>query len=314
MFHFLAPNPLIRAITTILLASTGNNDTATSPSLAPTKVLRVCTSPGCRDDGALSTLGRLTALAPPRIRVAKGGCVSLCGSGPVVEVCDKLDDVNSMKRKRVKGEAIIGLLDELADSNDSDSEQLLFTSYMRDRLVEGYEFFLQANDAYDSKQYQSAVDLYEEAVQNGRKPAIILQEAREKYGVTHEQESGFPEGLLWLVQAFRNSCRARLALGDVDGARRDAFAATVFSQNTDAASQECLADVCKESGDALGELQAVKASMELYERLEEKYSQPLPGKDAVARAEAAKIRSDAASKKRELGFRLAKLERQLKHS
>ena len=277
-------------------------------------MLRVCTSPGCRDDGSISTLGRLTALAPPCIRLVKGGCVSLCGSGPVVEICDKVDDVNSMKRKRVKGEALVGLLDEIIDSNEGNSEQPLLTKYMRDRLVEGYEFFLKANDAYDSQQYQSAVDLYQEAIQNGRKPAMILREAREKYDVTHEEESAFPEGLLWLVQSFRNSSRARLALGDIDGARRDAFAATVFSQNKDAASQECLADVCKESGDALGEWQAVKTSIELYERIEEKYSQPLPGKDAVARAEAAKIRSDASSIKRELGFRLAKLVRQLKNS
>lgn len=30
-----------------------------------------------------------------------GGCTSLCGSGPIVEVCDHIDDVQSTKRKRV---------------------------------------------------------------------------------------------------------------------------------------------------------------------------------------------------------------------
>jgi len=40
----------------------------------------------------------------------------------------------------------------------------------------------------------------------------------------------------------------------------------------------------------------------------------LPGKDAVARAEAAKIKNNASTIKRELGFRLVKMERELKAS
>jgi (2Fe-2S) ferredoxin len=295
---FFSSAPLIHGLTTIFLAS------------KDTQLLRVCTSPGCRDDGALGTLDRLTALAPPSVKVVKGGCLSLCGSGPVVEILDNVDDAASTKRKRVKGDAVVSIMDEFMAENDT--EQPRFTSFMRDRLLGGYESFLHANEAFESKNYQSAVELYEEAIQNGRKPAMILQEAREKRATSETESLGYPAGLTWLVQSFRNSCRSRLALGDIDGARRDAFAATVFSQNTDAASQECLADCCKASGDAMGEWQAVKASIESYARLEEKYSQPLPGKDAVARAEAAKIRTDAASRKRELGFRLAKLERELK--
>lgn len=189
----------------------------------------------------------------------------------------------------------------------------LFTPYMRDRLVEGYDFYIQANEAFESKQFQSAIELYEEAIQNGRKPAMALQEAREKYHSTkNTEEEGYPASLDWIVQTFRNSCRSKLAIGDIDGARRDAFASTVFSQNNDAASHECLAEVCNRSGDELGEYQAIKAAIEQYKILEERYSRPMPGIDAVGRAEAAKIRNDAESRQRELGFRLAKLERKLK--
>lgn len=291
----------------------------------------MCQSPGCRDDGAIAALDKLTALAPPGVEVVKGGFVSLCGSGPIVELCDDgngdyLTISSSIKKKRVKDEALVSLLDDYMEAADppGDGKQQLtpvFTTYMRNRLLEGYEFSVAASDAYNAKKYELAVELYKEAIQNGRKPALLLQEARESYySDTTDDESesesqyGYPAGLRWLVESFRNSCRSRLALGDTNGARRDAFAATVFSKNTDAESHECLADVCQASGDVLGEWQAVKAAINQLELVEEEYSKPLPGKDAVARAAAAKIRSDAAARKRELGFRVVKLEKALRAS
>lgn len=279
------------------------------PPSVPQKILRVCTSPACKDDGATSTLHRLTALSPPCVKIIKGGCTSLCGSGPIVEICNSADDVQSIKRKRVKDEALINLLDEFMQE-DSD-----FTPYLRNRLLDGYDFHVRANKAFESKQYQSAVELYEEAIQNGRKPALALQESREQYSTTDEGESeGYPQSLDWIVTSFRNSCKSRLALGDIDGARRDAFAATVFSLNNDAESHECLADVCNASKDVIGEYQAVKAAMEQHRRIQERYSRPMPGTDAVGRAEAAKFRNGTENRQRELGFRLAKLERQLKQT
>ena len=88
----------------------------------------------------------------------------------------------------------------------------------------------------------------------------------------------------------------------------------MFCQNRDPEAHLCLAEVCDASSDTLGELQATKAAIEQYERLEDEYSKPLSGKDAIARAEAAKKRTHACSVKRQLGFRLVKLERQLKES
>ena len=270
------------------------------------KVIRVCQSPGCRDDGGQSALDSLTALAAPGCQVIKGGCVSLCGSGPVVEILpDGEDDetaTTSIKRKKVKGEVLISLLDELSDEKTDISQN------MRQRLIMGYEQSLEAKKAYEAKDYQSAIQLYEEAIQMGRKAAMELEEARSSFGDIHDST----KGIIWLVDSFRNSCRARLAMKDVEGARRDAFAATVFSQNTDADSHMCLAECCQASGDKLGEYQAIKAAIGQYQRLEDDYSKPLPGKDAVARAEAAKIKTNASNVKRELGFRLAKLERELK--
>lgn len=272
------------------------------------KVIRVCQSPGCRDDGGKETLDSLTALASPGCQVMKGGCVSLCGSGPVVEILPNGEDVmtiSSIKRKKVKGDALISLLEELSDDEETD-----ISSFMRQRLIMGYEQSLEAKAAYEAKDYQSAVQLYEEAIQTGRKPAMELEEARASVDSNHDSI----KGVYWLVDSFRNSCRARLALKDIDGARRDAFAATVFSQSMDADAHMCLAEVCQASKDKMGELQATKAAVQQYERLEEEYSKPMSGKDAVARAEAAKIKNNASTLKRELGFRVMKLENELKSS
>ncbi|KAL7537205.1 hypothetical protein ACHAWF_005687 [Thalassiosira exigua] len=173
----------------------------------------------------------------------------------------------------------------------------------------GYELSLEAHEAYGAKKYQSAVDLYTEAMESGRKPAMMLQEARCENGAPSD---GYPEGVKWIVSSFKNSCRSKLFLKDIDGARRDAFAATVFSQNFDADAHECLAEVCAASKDAIGEAQALKSAIAQYERMVEECSKPLPGMDAPARAEAARKRMQAEARKRELGFRVTKLEKEIK--
>ena len=308
---------------TFLLATITNYDAAVealSLSTPNNKVLRVCQSPGCKDDGAVATFDCLSAIAPPGVDVIKGGCVSLCGSGPIVEMCNDANEEGgtSIKKKRVKGgDVIISLLDECAGEKNDDEP--ILKPFMRDRLMTGYELSLEAKEAYDAKDYQTAVDLYTDAIESGRKPAMILQEARSAAAPTPNENGmkssdGYREGVRWLVTSFKNCCRSRLSLNDIDGARRDAFAATVFSQNYDPDAHECLAEVCAASSDALGELQAIKAAIIQFERLEEEYSKPLPGADAPRRAETMKQRSHAGARKRELGFRVAKLERELQKS
>ena len=287
---------------------------ALASSPPPKKVIRVCQSPGCKDDGAIATLACLSALAPPGVEIMKGGCTSLCGSGPVVEICNNIDDTTSIKRKHVKGsDKIKRLLDEcIANNNDGDEEEVepVLKPYMRDRLVMGYELSIEANEAYNSKNYQLAVEKYADAIESGRKPAMIMQEAWAAVASNDDTEQF--SGYQWLITSFKNSCRSRLAIKDIDGARRDAFASTVFSQNLDPDAHECLSEVCSASSDALGELQAIKAAIMQYERLEEEYGQPLPGADAPLRAETMKKKSHAAARKRELGFRVVRLENELR--
>jgi hypothetical protein len=307
-------------------------DALSAPSPPGRILLRVCTSPGCRDDGAASTLDRLLALAPPGVDVVGGGCVSLCGSGPVVEVVDDVrvgggafgvgvgvvaSSSSSKKRRRVKGGgAIASLLDGCVAATAGEGADVVGSAlkpHMRDQLARGYELSTQADAARASGDYQLAVDLYADALESGRKPAVLLQEAREAGGAAAcDAGGGYPAGLRWLVDSLKNSCGCRLRLRDVDGARRDAFAATVFSRGSDPGAHERLAEVCAASRDAAGELQALKSAAGRYAAVERENSAPMPGSDAPGRADAAGRASRAAARRRELGFRIAKLERALR--
>jgi len=224
-------------------------DALSPPS--PRILLRVCQSPACKDDGAVSTLDRMLALAPPGVDIVVGGCVSLCGSGPIVEVISDVDGNSSLtrKKKRVKGgDAMSSLLNECVPTT---METPVLKPHMLDRLKSGYEMSIQADTAFAAKDYQQAIELYSDAIENARKPAMLLQDAREAAlgpdstrAITDNiSNGGYPTGLRWLVTSLKNSCRSRLVMSDIDGARRDAFAATIFSRNTDADAHECIIPV-----------------------------------------------------------------------
>ena len=234
------------------------------------------------------------------------------------------------RRRRVRGgDAIMSLLNEcvvvtatITDSTTATEEvggRMTSSSsgylkpHLLDRLIRGYESSIEGDAAYASKDYERAVQSYSDAIESGRKPALLLQEAR---GEEDEEEYGrYPSGLIWLVRSLKNSCRSRLLLRDVDGARRDAFAATVFSRNTDPDAHECLSEVCAVSHDALGELQGLKSAIREYDRIELGCRSMVPmmsGMDAVARADMASKSNHASARRRELGFRMIKLEKMLR--
>lgn len=272
--------------------------------------IRVCQSPGCLDDGARETLDYLTSLAPPDVRVGKGRCLSLCGAGPVVEVIKDGSGASSLKEKKVAGEKMKNMIIKWHDSNDGD----VLKPYQITGRVQGYEESIQAREAYDAKDFEGALELCTFAIQDARKPAMLLQEARDRdssAGCESNEELGFPVEMRWLIETFKVSCRCRLVLGDVEKARSDAFAATIFSKNSDPDAHECLAEVCKATHDLIGELQALKAAVGQYNRIEELCSKPQPGADAPSRAQNTQRKMKAAARKRELGFRINSLTNEL---
>jgi hypothetical protein len=122
--------------------------------------------------------------------------------------------------------------------------------------------------------------MYADAIESGRKPAMLLQEAPEAGGggagpsgtATSNDaavvDGGYPAGQRWLVDSLKNPCRCRLLLRNVNGARRYAFAVRVFSRNADPDAHECLAEVCSSSRYAVGELQGLKSAARRYDVVE----------------------------------------------
>lgn len=116
------------------------------------------------------------------------------------------------------------------------------------RLTMSYDLATEANELATKGMYQEASSIYDEAINLGRKPAL---------------EQGEPLALDWLISVYRNSVKAKLQVNDVGGARSQAWAACVFSQNKDLSSIQLMAEVCQASGDSIGEVQAIKQILEL---------------------------------------------------
>jgi tetratricopeptide (TPR) repeat protein len=270
----------------------------------------VCLSPGCMADGAKATLERLQALAPPNVIVQPGRCSSACGHGPVVLENPPENDENSGKttlntkkrksvqvqHRRVKGAKIMDLL-SYVHKERTDPPIDKYSNDMTETppaVVRGYDLVLEADVAFAKKDYETAVCLYREAIQVSFSAAIGLQRLRERvqpsiFSATKTQE---PVGLEWLVRARRNEAKGKLELGLVEDAMLAAQAACNLSRNTSSEAFQILAEIYQRKGEARGELQALQTMFALPVK-EDQLTHPLK------------------NLRRELGFRLASLERQI---
>ena len=128
----------------------------------------------------------------------------------------------------------------------------------------------EAADAAASGKTEEAVRLYQDAMIFGRKAALALHEhgdAAVGDAVDSDSSSdnnGDEESPLdWLIALYRDSALTRIQLDDVEGARKDAWGACLYSQNTDISSLERLAKVCEAGGDDMGRLMALKNIIKL---------------------------------------------------
>jgi tetratricopeptide (TPR) repeat protein len=296
-----------RILTALLAArssSFGNNNNRNGEKPATRRckltTYEVCLSPGCIADGASQTLEKLQALAPPNVIVKAGSCSSMCGNGPVLVVysssgADDNDDkkVVTKKHRKVSGEKILSLL-EGNDENDSGS------TGPPKALIEGYELVLQADDLFTkSKDYAQAVQLYEKALAIAFRPAMDLQTARDQMQKGEDLSSSTtkqPIGLQWLIRARCNEATCKLQLDDVGGALFAAQGACNLSRNTSAEGLIVLSQVYQQKRDAVAELQALQTMF------------------ALPVNEGSKLSFAQQNQRRELGFRLAKLEREASSS
>lgn len=177
---------------------------------------------------------------------------------------------NKIIHRRISGDALLDLLSEYAIDAN---------------LLEGYDLVSQAQDLFQKKLYEESIPLYEKGIGMALEPATVLLESDDR-----EEQDEMPQRLEWLVQAYREEAEARLQVNDKEGALDSARSACDLSNNADAQSLDVLATVCQALNDAAGELDALKAYF------------ALPEDPNVSR--------EVANRKRTLGFRLAKLERE----
>jgi tetratricopeptide (TPR) repeat protein len=243
-------------------------------------IYEVCVSPGCLADGAQQTLQKLQALAPPGCFVKPGVCCSLCGNGPIVM---SADEKKPKKYRKVKG------MNKVMEILCGDQ----VPSPIPHALVEGYEISMQAEEAFQRKSYEEAVSLYGKSISIAFRAAMDLQAAREKTRRDNlSSERSIPVGLQWLIKARRNEASSRLAMGDLDGAILAAQASCNIARNRCPESLEVLAEIYQREGNAKDELQALNNLFDLA--VEEK-----------------SLSTQIANRRRELGFRRAKLEREV---
>jgi len=128
--------------------------------------------------------------------------------------------------------------------------------------------------------HQEAIMWYEDAIMAGRR--VVMQGMKKKSGNTAGKKS--EEGaenidgdgaLSLLIELYRSSAWNRLAVPDIDGARREAWAACIHSQTIGdgsgkmefrrikAGAQAVMAAVSRAGDNPIGEMEAMKNLLEL---------------------------------------------------
>jgi hypothetical protein len=182
----------------------------------------------------------------------------------------------SKKIRKVSGKKIIDML--FGDEGMDSQQQAVFDAF---NLVS------EANVALKRKDYEKARDLYKNGMNLGLEPALVLEERRS----SEDSDTSAP-GLRWLINARQQEATARLNIGDVDGAISSAQSACELSQNSSIDAFEALQEAYAAKGDAERELNILHSLFALPER--------------------EKMTTIQSNKRRQLGFRMAKLEREAK--
>ena len=185
------------------------------------------------------------------------------------------------------GDSLLNLLEATSSSSSSRSSNAIDDSALL-LLWNGYNLVEQAQECFRNKQYEQAISLYKEGIEMALEPAQALVESPNN---NEHQNGGMPRQFAWLVRAYCEESEAKLQVNDKEGALESARAACHLSKNTNAQSLTVLATACQAINDAHGELQALKAYFDLKE-------------------DDPNMPRNEANRRRSLGFRLQKLERE----
>ncbi|KAL3910250.1 MAG: hypothetical protein SGILL_007767 [Bacillariaceae sp.] len=257
--------------------------------------LEVCLSPGCIADGAQDTLQKLQALIPERssMTVQKGVCCSLCGNGPVVL------NGNQKIRKVSSNDKILKLLlqsDGNADGVDSSP------SSRSQKILESFDLLDEARAAAKARDFAKATDLFQQGLDVGS------EQVAEGYSLQQVE---------YLVQASQDQARAFIQMTGKDPKEKaiDAAQRSVdLIQGASNANEDKDEDAVLMSYTGLESLQDAieilcksvpKAPQDLLER-------EFATLQELLDLEPSKLTTLQQNKRRSLGFRLQKLEKEFK--
>eukprot|EP00980_Cylindrotheca_fusiformis_P016525 scaffold4949_cov134-Cylindrotheca_fusiformis.AAC.4 len=181
------------------------------------------------------------------------------------------------KIRKVSQSKVVTLL--FGDDGMNSEEQAVF---------DALNMVKEANDAMKRKNFKAASELYEAAIDLGLEPALALEDERNP----ENEEPTSAQGIKWVINARQQEALSKLKIGDIDGAVSSAESAQTLSQNLSPGALEVLQEACAAKGDKEGEIRSLRAFFAL--------------------PEPEKMTTMESNKRRQLGFRLDKLEREEK--
>ena len=156
---------------------------------------------------------------------------------------------------------------------------------------------MKANEAMDQKQFEEAVTYYNDGINLALETAIRIFETMQNFSkvtTTTAKYKSTPSNLEWIVEALCGLAKAKLHLKDYDGALDAANKACDISYFSNPICLEVVAEICQKSNKPQKEIKALQQLFAIP--TEEGGGNNLP--------------LDVANRRREQGFRLAKLERE----
>ncbi|CAJ1948929.1 unnamed protein product [Cylindrotheca closterium] len=256
---------------TYLAGDATRSPSSSSSLLKNAKTYEICISPGCVADGADQLLSKMQALAPSHVSVKPGDCCSLCGNGPIVL------DGNNKKHRKVNDVKLIELL--FGEEGMNSQQQA---------ILDAFNLVVEAEGFLEKKNYEKAVELYGKGIELGNEPATATAIYPPNDG--DDDKEPIPAALQWLVNARQQEAVAKLSMKDLDGAVLSAQSACELSGNSSLEALEVLQEAQAALGDPQGELETLQIYFALPEPI--------------------KMTTMQSNKRRNLGFRLQKLERE----
>jgi hypothetical protein len=135
-------------------------------------------------------------------------------------------------------------------------------SFNNERLQNAAQLYDEAQELTNKGEIREACAVYMQGIFMGRKIVQgLLEDNPDQDTGDDTDDAGL--ALDWMVSSYVACCKARIELGDWNTARSDAWAACTYSNYKNLEALNCMVDVCENTNDLMGELQALKMIYQL---------------------------------------------------